>query len=672
MKANDIKTKCLAVVETLDDFSTKLEDIDQNTEDYCVYITSLADIYYWLNIETVWGKMGFQWDVLDNRGHFTKTTFAYSIIPKVPDGHRIKSILGLLGNLEQDTIIIQKSDWSNLTAFGGMMKVENTYADPIKNIYADFTGADFKEYVGNWQHFVLASGDNYFKMDLKQLTSIVFYQYTYADSGGNGPRFIIDDDNKGINCPMKCGSEPVVIIWRGTGPYRDEYMFNITSNSFPTNVDLILYSENDKYYLKNISNGYRIKPKDPSNGSLNIQNIETIIENIKKEDPIELNIEMIDGGSKDVKIRFTTSYTLIQYNYYANYQKEMKINVIGEFDSITYYKNSNLILKEHGEFINQFDKTVLPKITSFNNESGLCGIFSNCIFDYIPNYEWDVKDLNNLCVYHQSVFYLKDTESGQQLRKRLKNGNNWDYYFNYYENLIELINIKNYHKDLNLYLPYCMIISKEFKSLQISLQKDTNIICNSITCPYGDSGRTYYIVPEFTTIQTNSILHCRLRLFHNKPCIIIDCLTVKNIYRTSVELLWDETHTLSKDDQINIFNVINFDKNNCDNLKTATISTEHSVGGQTIIHPLIISNLTLGNISNIFTNVLFIYKATCDFSTVIRGQEFVNQLVEALEPNDSTSTYTITLRNEDYLLLTQEQIEHITITCNYILVNKIV
>lgn len=672
MKPNDIKTKCLAVVETLDDFSTKLEDIDQNTEDYCAYITSLADIYYWLSIETIWGKMGFQWDVLDARGHFTKTTFNYTIIPRIPDGHRIKSILGLLGDLEKDTIIIQKSDWSNLTAFGGMMKAKNSYADPIKNIYADFTGANFKEYVGNYQYFVLASGDNYFKMDLKQLTRIQFEQYTYADSYG-GPRFIIDDDNKGINCPMECGIEGIIIIWRGTGPYKDEYMFNLTSNSFYQNVALTLCSENNKYHLKNILNSYKIKLKDTSTSSLNVQNIETIIENIKKEDPIELCIEMIDGGTKDVKLKFTTAYTLAQESKYAACYKEMKINIIGEFDSITYYKSSNLILKEYGEFINQFDKTILPKITSFDSKYGPCGIFSNCIFDYIPNYEWDVKDLNNLCVYHQSIFYLKDCESGQQLRKRLKNGNSWDYYFYYYENIIELITIKNYHKDLNLYLPYCRIISKEFNSLQMSLQKDTDIICNTIKCSYTWSGIACYIVPEFTTVQTNSISQCCLRLFHNKPSIIIDCLTVRNIDRGSVELLWDDTHTLSKDDQINIFNVINFDKNNCDNLKTASITTEHGVdNGQTIIHPLIISNKTLYSKFNIFTNVLFICKATCDFSSIIRGQEFVNQLVEALEPNDSTSTYTITLRNEDYLLLTQEQIEHITVTCNYILVNKIV
>lgn len=672
MKASDIKTKCLAVVETLDDFSAKLENIDQNTEDYCAYITSLADIYYWLSIETIWGKMGFQWDVLDYRGHFTKTTINYNIIPRVPDGHRMVSTLGLLGNLERDTVIIQKSDWSNLTVFGAMMKVNSSYYNPIKNIYADFTGANFKEYIGGSNYFVLASEDNYFKMDLKQLTSISFRQYAYANQG-NGPRFIIDDDNKGINCPMSCGSNRIVIIWRGIGPYKDEYMFNITSNSFSQYADLILCSENNKYHLKNLLNNYSIKLKDVSSSSLTINNIETIIENIKKEDPIELNIEMIDNGSKDVKLKFTELYLLVRYGYYANCYKEMKINIIGEFDSITYYKNSNLILKEHGEFINQFDKTVLPKITSFNEKDGPCGIFSNCIFDYIPDYEWDVKDLNNLCVYHQSIFYLKDCESGERLQKRVKNGNHYDYYFYYYENLIELINIKNYHKNLNLYLPYCMIISKEFNYLQISLQKDADIICNSITCPYTWAGTVYYIVPEFTTVQTNSISNCCLRLFYNKPCIIIDCLTVKNIIKSSVELLWDKEHTLSKDDQINIFNVINFDKNNCDNLKTAIISTEHSVSyGQTIIHPLIISNQTLGNKSNIFTNVLFIYKATCDFSALVRGQTFINQLVEALEPNDSTSTYTITLRNEDYLLLTQEQIEHITITCNYILVNKIV
>ena len=112
-----------------------------------------------------------------------------------------------------------------------------------------------------------------------------------------------------------------------------------------------------------------------------------------------------------------------------------------------------------------------------------------------------------------------------------------------------------------------------------------------------------------------------------------------------------------------------------DYLKQSYINTfYYSSRSVTVDHPFILSKCKITFFSQqiVINNLKFIYCVSYNFSTLVRGQTFINQLVEALEPNDTTKTYTITLRNEDYLLLTQEQIEHITVTCNYTLVNKIV
>ena len=58
-----IKGRNLVVCETFDDFAAAVEKTDFTVEDVVGYVTSLTNCYYWLNVESVWGAIGFTWDV---------------------------------------------------------------------------------------------------------------------------------------------------------------------------------------------------------------------------------------------------------------------------------------------------------------------------------------------------------------------------------------------------------------------------------------------------------------------------------------------------------------------------------------------------------------------------------------------------------------------------------
>ena len=58
-----IKGRNLVVCETFDDFAAAVENTDFTVEDVVGYVVSLTNVYYWLNVESVWGAIGFTWDV---------------------------------------------------------------------------------------------------------------------------------------------------------------------------------------------------------------------------------------------------------------------------------------------------------------------------------------------------------------------------------------------------------------------------------------------------------------------------------------------------------------------------------------------------------------------------------------------------------------------------------
>lgn len=309
-----INTRNLVVCETFDDFAAAVNKTDFTVEDVVGYVTSLTNVYYWLNIESIWGAIGFTWTpsslerlsreesilypnplyrltqvtaegenipmdeewLYEHRlskgtGVFNRTTIPFSHIPKVPDGHRVKAITGAtLANINPDikTLYIDKSNWANL-------KNINDLSNRGITIYADLDGAK----ITSASNVVSYNGKLYLKADLSDLDN-----GTYLIRGGSKTIFATNDYYKELNIPI--GEDTTksirlsvasngravdfnnagILKWEGSGPFELEHYFDIKNynNVCLHNASdpggngrsgrIRIWSDNGTYHINNYKN----------------------------------------------------------------------------------------------------------------------------------------------------------------------------------------------------------------------------------------------------------------------------------------------------------------------------------------------------------------------------------------------------------------------------------
>lgn len=243
----------LVVCETFDEFAEKVDKIDFDTEDIVGLVTSLANVYYWLNVESIWGPLGFTWKVTDDYGVFNTTTVPFTIIPKLPDGERIKQLNNTFNSVSSDYIELKKSNWENLC------RLDNPWQNKI--VKADLTGAKLT-FVSNLLYWNKTPGDGevvkglYIKADFSNVG------YLYGSVGKrNGNDFEcrekwvfleIDDENKGMNAPNCKGC---YLWWSGEGEFKLEYFFREEGlqNYSGGSERIYIYAENGKLSLTNVA-----------------------------------------------------------------------------------------------------------------------------------------------------------------------------------------------------------------------------------------------------------------------------------------------------------------------------------------------------------------------------------------------------------------------------------
>lgn len=241
--AKKVDNRNLTVCETFDNFANKVDDIDFSVEDIVALVTSLSNVFYWLNVESVWGPIGFTWSQVDSHGVFNKTTIPFTIIPKLPDGYRIKKLDRTFDNITSDYIELRKSDWSNLTYVRALCP-EN------KTVNLDLTGAPIE---GVLEGLVGKNGESYIKGDFSKCTKIAnngFGIIANTESVDNMSKLIVDNDNKYLNLPYNCDWANGCCYYKGEGPLKLEYFFNINPENYRM-AYLGLYSENNQYYITN-------------------------------------------------------------------------------------------------------------------------------------------------------------------------------------------------------------------------------------------------------------------------------------------------------------------------------------------------------------------------------------------------------------------------------------
>lgn len=232
-----IGNRNLIVTETFDEFARATEDMDFSVEDLVAYVTSLANVFYWLNVESIWGRLGFVWDHLDDNkgyGHFVHTTIPFTVIPSLPDGERITQLRNnFISSIGSSNVEILKSNWENLERIeglaGGKTVIANLTGAPLTSMHNDIPENPRYSLT---RMSATKSGTLYLKADFSQCGANGNMTCFYLV--GSGGTFIIDDDNKYLNIPSKSNYTGNVtgnsgaagtLHWKGEGPFKIEYIW---------------------------------------------------------------------------------------------------------------------------------------------------------------------------------------------------------------------------------------------------------------------------------------------------------------------------------------------------------------------------------------------------------------------------------------------------------------
>ncbi len=113
MKIKDIKARNLVLEQNFDGFANATNIVDYNYEDLCSYVINNTTNYYWLNIESVWGYIGFKWIEYEVYGKFSPSNIIFNIIPRIPDPQRLKSFYNLFVNIKNNIEFLD-SGWEHI------------------------------------------------------------------------------------------------------------------------------------------------------------------------------------------------------------------------------------------------------------------------------------------------------------------------------------------------------------------------------------------------------------------------------------------------------------------------------------------------------------------------------------------------------------------------------
>lgn len=283
MLISDIKPRNLVSHESYNDFANYTSEMDYSVEDLVDYIYGITDVYYWINLESVWGKIGFVWDVYNERGHFQSSQIPFNVIPVIPDGHRLKSLDNLLKAIRKDNLTLLKSDWSNVTScdfivtsanFGDTFILDLRGANfnaPYKEGYNCHTLVDGSTNVGiivhgdfsNYGNFFLGinANLNFTKSDIK-IPNFVLENFTNTQTNSGRTHIFIEEDMEDIDLTTKIGKILITADDRESVKYKQinplyikgsvtKYPYTYTSVfKHPINIKLVNITIDDSYKSK--------------------------------------------------------------------------------------------------------------------------------------------------------------------------------------------------------------------------------------------------------------------------------------------------------------------------------------------------------------------------------------------------------------------------------------
>ena len=737
-----IDTRNLVVCDTFDEFAEKTKQCDQNVEDIVGYVTSVSRVFYWLNVESVWGVLGFTWDVLDTEGtfdnfwdriedvisagknidgeygeltpeeqkqmddalqrraskikggygHFNATTLPFTIIPKLPDGYRIREFRNTFNLIESDYIEVQKSDWSNLVDI-------NYLVDVGKSISIDITGANLNS---NNKVIINNRGGNYkdanirytvyIKGDLINCTNGTF---EYNNSGWyNMHTILLDDNNRGLNLPMSLSTSNVFYYTdkEKTFDIADWIYKNIDS---PVNLQYNLYAASGKYY---IDNALTNKVWNGTNSALRIFSYATskirpqdftgvvkIVDPIAEEiTPLNITVDCTkDGVVREDRLCGLTvgpgnfDHTDGIWNGIYTYDTQVfePIKYIGVPTSIAMWNPFCLVKDDNSWPI--YSQPIIDKLTKFDeNTPNIPGINTNGInqgyfmygaYLYINKpspYTIDCTNIKYLNLFERARFIINDYSQFEIVGNNVK--------------VLELVKLTNTNNLISF-----SVFANTVTDFYIKLPSiKTIFFCYT---SYSGGSKRFYI-PEgckveaaaFPLMWYNDIKFGKSSV----PAFKVRYIDCRN-YGFPYSAYFDVTTYYSPIVNDNVYNFIELEDGittDIDFLKNCRANTTYGLvsNNKVIRHPFIVVNnnfSTTGLATNwsIESDFVFIYKANVTIShssnynqdMITAAYNAFEKILPGIQVNDTANTYTIKLKKAVYDLLTTAEKNHIINDLNY-------
>lgn len=650
VKIKDITPKCLVLGTTFNDFSIATQKIDNSIEDLCSYIINDTNNYYFLNLESIWGKIGFQWIVYNDYGHFTKSNIPFTIIPVIPDADRLKSFYRLLDGVEQDVTLLD-SDF----------KLQDLYSLET-NAVVDFKPKNIKYIFGK-------------KVTLKvnnKLDNIVVAKYRNEDNydknvflGGLG--LIVDKDTIQyfpLNIEYDENNKDIII------PNKDKSYFN---------YHLYLYIKDNLQNSINISSLFKYNNR-PYVTRLNI-NIDSFTQ------PITIPVFGYNGPNTGSRSKLY---------YYINSEDNSKNGVIFDFTNFTKnnkgkdfdysifninnieYKNIENCADNYINYLYNID--LRDKNINFTIDETVC---SKCkyIFYDSSRLTISVNNMNNIFV---NLDFSKCTDSSNAKIKLTEYS-----YFTIEDKTFYFISnnpINGYFSNkTKVNEMFACITTNPFAICLLHFKTEDNIFYNYSSGYYYRQNALYLLNQQvyINTNVDNSIIYIDYdENYSNKSFIVIDNINVKNItYKGYVYILYTEK-IISYNVNIPIIDILDKDIESIKQLSIDISSILYDTFNNFVDNNITINqdvyicnskNATIEKINQTENSKFIIYNngITIEKNDLF-DESYINKILNAFifDDNDKNKSKTIYIYTDYYKLITEEQkitfIEH-----NYDIVEQI-
>ena len=402
MKLEDIKPKYIVLNQTYDDFAQDTEIIDYETEDFISQVTDITSVLYTNSLESIWGFLGFVWDSYNNYGHFNRITMPFSIIPKIPDAHRLTEFKdNMFANIASSDIEVLDSGFVNVKRIGSICSDNKHYILHLDSITSEFSirfnNVSYASDNNEQQINSVAFGS--LELYFKNITSFIYNLLNNIASNYDGKitTFVVNDRNKDIllrNCETNNNTSIFNAIF-----YDEDKTFNIrevyrsTTKFFGNKHNLSFCSKQDKFIIG-------IFNYTAYNDTVIPLKVDNITSSIKIANKDRININYLIDVTYDFKLCEINRGSLV-FTRSNNMQKKVTFDFTNFENLIS--QNGNILIYRLIDHI-----CVLPEL---NNIIDFLNTDYNTMIDYInqgklyKNYSSDFDKL-----FYQNVMYINNAD----------------------------------------------------------------------------------------------------------------------------------------------------------------------------------------------------------------------------------------------------------------------